>query len=222
MIPASTPIPLTKLDGTLTHTSPTRTATVAQNPPPDATSTVVVTPLPSSSPGPSPTAAPCVAGDTGWISPTNEVADSGGAGDGFELNPAEAFGDGGGWATDTDGAGERHIYFDYGIDTANCGSISGIEVRMDWWLDNLAGTNGLAVELSWDGGTSWTPPYLDSVESLSERTVIVGGALDDWGHSWLVADSVDGTFMVRVTAISDSLPHSFNLDWIPIRAHYTP
>jgi hypothetical protein len=60
----------------------------------------------------------------------------------------------------------------------------GIEVRLDWWLDNANGNNALNVELSWDGGASWTPAKTTTTEPTSEATSVLGAADDNWGRGW--------------------------------------
>ena len=82
--------------------------------------------------------------------------------------------------------------------------------------------NALMVELSWDDGVSWTAPKSDAVESLTERTVVLGSPTDGWGHAWDRSDMNNGHLRVRVTALSDTLPHAFNLDWIPVCVYYGP
>ncbi len=103
---------------------------------------------PTSTATSTPTPTTCATSDTGYHSPTLETADTGGNGDGFEWNPAKAFEDGASWGTDTDGSGDRHRYYDYGFSIPSNCTITGIEVRLDWWLDDTSGTNSLSVELS--------------------------------------------------------------------------
>jgi hypothetical protein len=103
-----------------------------------------------------------------------------------------------------------------------CSTISGIEVRLDWWLDSTSGTNSMSVELSWDGGTSWTAAKTDSTETRSEHTVVLGGGTDTWGRSWTAADLSDANFRVRLTSNSTNANRDFYLDWVPINVYYAP
>lgn len=169
------------------------------------------------------TTASCFPGDTGLLDPTNQAADSGGDDDGFEVNPTNAFADGGGNAANNDGAGDRHLYYDYGISVSPDCSISGIEVRLDWWLDStIFSTSSMSVEFSWDGGTSWTAAKTDTTETTSEHTAILGGSTDTWGRTWTVAELSNANFRVRVTSNSDSSSRDFFLDWVPVRVYYGP
>ena len=94
---------------------------------------------------------------TDYKSPTAEEASDG---NGLENNPEGAFEDGGTVASHTNNtAGESHIFYNYNpFDIPEGSTINGIEVRTDWYLDSTGGTNSLDVDLSWDGGDSWTDP----------------------------------------------------------------
>ncbi|MGB6838531.1 MAG: hypothetical protein WBF66_12620 [Dehalococcoidia bacterium] len=160
--------------------------------------------------------------DTGWLDPSAEAADSGGDDDGFELDPTNAFADDGGYASNIDDAGDRHRFYDYGISLTAGSTIFGIEVRVDWWLDDTTDENSLGVELSWDGGTSWTAMKTDTEETTSEHTVVLGARNDTWSRTWSVSEFSDVNFRVRVTCNSTGAGRNFYLDWIPVKIHYIP
>lgn len=163
------------------------------------------------------------AGNTGFLSPTAQLADSGGDGDGFELTPQGAFADGGTpKARNRNGPGDRHRWHGYGVAVPAGCAVLGIEVRADWRLDSKQGVNALAVELSSDGGASWTAAKIDPIETTAEHTVVLGGAADTWGRSWSAADVADPGFRVRVTAISDKPARDWFVDWIPVRVTWGP
>ena len=164
----------------------------------------------------------CFPGDTGLQDPAADAADTGGDGDGFELNPLNAFADAGGNATNTDGAADRHRYYNYGISIGAGCSITGIEVRLDWWLDSTAGVSSMSVELSWDGGTTWTSAKTDTVETTSEHTATLGGSSDTWGRTWAVSEFSNANFRARLTSNSDDDLRDFLLDWVPVTVYYGP
>lgn len=162
---------------------------------------------------------------TGWISPSSNAADSGGDNNGFESNPTRAYDDGGtGYASNVDGAGDRHRYWGYDTSAIPAGSIIlGIEVRLDWWLDSTSGTNSMSVELSWNGGTSWTSAETDTSESTStSHSTTLGSASDTWGHTWTTTELNSSNFRVRLTCNSNNSSRDFYLDWVPIRITYAP
>src|SRR4030067_3539636 len=66
-----------------------------------------------------------------------------------------AYADSGGYA-DTDNPTQNATYYGYGFAIPSGNSIDGIEVRLDAWQDGGAGQGYLAVELSNDGGVTWT------------------------------------------------------------------
>ncbi len=174
------------------------------------------------------TVSTCTAGDTGFLNPTAQAADSGGDGDGFELNPSDAFTDGVASASNIDGDDDNHRFYNYGISIpAGCSTIAGIEVRLDWWLDAVDGNNKIEADLSWDGGTSWTAAKSDTQEPTTETTVILGGAADAWSRIWTIAELSDANFRVRVTTTcsgnpSKCSPRDYFLDWVPVKVFYTP
>jgi hypothetical protein len=126
-----------------------------------------------------------------------------------------------------------HEYYGYGFSVPAGATIDGIEVRMDASQRSLSPptTSSLAVELSWDGGTSWTTtgygtgPLNSGGESpfITYTIYTKGGISDDWGHTW-TADEINNNndFRVRLTAtiIGSSNGRTY-LDWVPVAVTYT-
>ena len=163
--------------------------------------------------------------NTGYLSPTANTPDSGGSGNGFESNPTGAYADGGSSALNTNGVGDTHRYFNYNISVPPGATITGIEVRSDWWMDSTTGTNSLGFELSWDGGATWTNSVSTSGDSTSQQTSVLGGNGDTWGHVWNSAQFNNTNFRVRVTSNCTSSgscsSRDFNLDWLPVKVYYS-
>jgi hypothetical protein len=179
--------------------------------------TATNTPTPTATNTPTATPTPC--GDSGYLNPSAQAADSGGNGDGFEVSPTSAYADAGGFASNIRGNGDRHRYYNYGVSVPGGCGIAGIVVRLDYWLKNTGGTNSVGVELSWDGGTSWTAMKSDGSAPTSEATVLYGSSTDTWGHAWSAADLTNGNFRVRVTMNLGNAAQEMYLDWIPIRVY---
>lgn len=169
------------------------------------------------------TSAACFGSDnTGLLDASADAADTGGDGDGFETSSTNAYSDGSGSATNTDGAADRHRYYDYTISyPAGC-PFAGLEVRLDWLLDSTAGISSMDVELSWDGGTSWTSAKTDTTETTTEHTTTLGNSTDNWGHAWTAGELGNANFRVRVTSNSDDSGRDFVLDWVPVTVYYGP
>ena len=162
---------------------------------------------------------------TGYLGPSGQAADTGGNNDGFELNPTYAYGDDLLYATNADGAGDQHRSYNYGISLPSGSTVEGIRVRLDWWVDDGGGDNSMSVELSSNGGSTWTAAKTDAVESTSEHTSVLGGAADIWGRIWTPDDLSDANFVVRLTCGCTGVgcgSRDFYLDWVAVSVYYTP
>jgi PKD repeat protein len=130
-------------------------------------------------------------------------------------NPTNAYDDGGGYAQAENG--QVHQYYGYNFSAIPDGAaIQGVEVRMDAWRQS--GQSGsIAVELSWDGGTSWTTTgYSASLSSNTGNIVYSGGPSDTWGRNWTASEVKTG-LRVRLNVTSTSW---VRLDWVPVTVYY--
>jgi len=166
--------------------------------------------------------------NTGLRSPTANAADAGGDGNGFESNPANAQAADSVSAVDNNSGTvsstscsstgrDRHRFSNYGITIPAGAAVAGIEVRLDARVDSTAGSPRMCVELSWDGGVSWTAPLATPTLSTSMTTRILGGAANTWGRTWTASELSDANFRVRVTNVANSTSRDFSLDWIAVR-----
>jgi len=101
-------------------------------------------------------------------------------------------------------------------------SVKGIEVVLDARVDSNFGTRGICVQLSWNGGASWTSAKATPNMSTSFVQYTLGSASDTWGRSWTEAELSNANFRVRVTDVSSSSSRDFSLDWVPVRITYGP
>jgi hypothetical protein len=171
------------------------------------------------------------ASNTGLRSPTANSADTGGDGNGFQTNPANAYVDDAASAVDTDSGTvsstsctstgrDRHRFFNYGMSLPAGATIQGIEVRLDSRADSTSGTPRMCVELSWDGGVHWTAPLATSTLSTTMATRTLGAPTNTWGRTWTPAELSNANFRVRVTNVANSTNRDFSLDWIAVRVSY--
>lgn len=173
------------------------------------------------------------AGNTGWLNPTANAPVTSGSGDnnGFQTNPANAYADGGGVAVDTDsGTGtqtsctsnrkDRHIYRDYNISIPAGATITGITVRLDAFADSTSGNPRMCVQLSWDGGVSWTNAQTTATLTTSEATYLLGGATNTWGRTWNASELSNANFRVRITNVASNTARDFSLDWVAVQVNY--
>jgi len=84
-----------------------------------------------------------------------------------------------------------------------------------------AGTSTICLELSWDGGTSWTAPQQVTMSGNAISPYTLGGASSLWGRAWAVGDFAAATFRVRITDAS-SANKDYRLDWLAVGVTYTP
>ena len=169
---------------------------------------------------------------SGYMNCTANAAVTSSAGDnnGFETTAANACADGGGNAVDTNSGTststscgnsnkDKHDFYDYNIPDPGATPVLGVNVRLDARVDSASGTRRMCVQLSWDGGANWTATKQTNNLSTSEQTYNLGGASDDWGHSWTAADLTNANFRIRVIDVADSTSRDFTLDWVTVRIY---
>jgi hypothetical protein len=167
---------------------------------------------------------------------TNQSAVTSNAGDnnGFQTNASLACADGGGNASDsnsgtststtcTSTAKDKHNFRDFDLSSAITGTtvgITGIEVRLDAWTNGTAATRRMCVQLSWDGGFTWTTTQQVDLTN-SEATYILGSPTNDWGRAWATNDFSNANFRVRVMNVASNTSTTFSLDAVAVNVHYT-
>ena len=169
--------------------------------------------------------------NTGFLSPGANAADSGGDGNGFEGSAANAHGDDTAAAVDnnsgtasstscTSSGRDKHRFFNYGLALPSGATVRGIEVRLDARVDNTSGSPRMCVQLSWNGGVSWTAAQTTSTLSTTMATRTLGSATNTWGRTWTAAELSNANFRVRVITVANSTSRDFSLDWIAVRVSY--
>ena len=172
--------------------------------------------------------------DTGYRDCTAEAAVTSGSGDnnGFQTNPMNACADDSSRAEDPNSGTntntscgssgkDRHDFYNYGISVPSGNHIMGIEVRLDAWVDSASGTRRMCVQLSWDGGNTWTSTQQTSNLRSSQRTYTLGGNGDNWDHTGTPSELSDANFRVRVTDVASSTSRDFYLDWAAVKVYYS-
>jgi hypothetical protein len=171
----------------------------------------------------------------------SNAADTIAAGDnnGYEGNPTRVCTDDSSFATDANsgtggtqscGAGavpdvtkDRHRFWGYALGLpGSVTSIDGIQVRADLGLNNATGTTALCAQLSWDGGTTWTPLKTQAIAVAAETTYIFGGTADTWGRAWTLAQLSATNLQVRIVDASTLTTKQFKLDYLAVQVTYTP
>ena len=164
----------------------------------------------------------------GFNSPTANAADTGGDGNGFETTPSNAQGDDAANAVDnnsgtgtgtscTSSGKDRHRFYNYGFSVPSGVTINGIEVRLDARADSTANAPMMCVQLSWDGGVTWTAAKATGTLGTSMATFTLGSQTDTWGRAWSAGELGNASFRARVIDVSSSTSRDFFLDWIAVR-----
>ncbi len=173
---------------------------------------------------------------TGLQSPTANAPVSSSAGDrnGFESNRTNAYADDGLFAVDTNSGSssssssctssskDKHLFYDYNLSIPTSSAIKGIEVRLDARVDSTSGSPRLCVQLSWNGGSSWTTAKTTATLKTSEASYVLGTASDLWGRSWTSGNFGNSSFRVRVISVASSTSRDFSLDWVAVRVTHQP
>ena len=168
---------------------------------------------------------------TALKSPSAQAADSGGDGNGFQTSPTNAYSDNGAFAVDTDSgtntstsctdAGkDKHRFYNYGFALPSGVTVSGIEVQLQAKVDATSGSPKMCVQLSWNGGATWTAAKTTATLSINEATYTLGGSADTWSRAWSTGDLSNANLRVRVINVASSTARDFSLDWIAVRVKY--
>lgn len=168
---------------------------------------------------------------TDWVFPNSQAADtSSGDRNGFEISAANMLANDGQYATDrnsgtnqnnscTNSGKDRHVVRDFNISLpAGKQTVNGIEVRLDGYADNAGRSPRFCVQLSWNGGGSWTSPQQTPVLTTSEQTYILGGVNDLWGRgAWIPSELSKSNFQLRIVSVANSTSRDFFLDTVGVR-----
>jgi carboxypeptidase T len=177
----------------------------------------------------------CVASSTGFRNPTAQAAVTSGSGDnnGFQTNAANALADDGLYAVDTNSgtgtstsctssAKDRHTFSNYGFTIPAGSTIQGIEVKLNSRVDSTTGSPRFCVQLSWNGGASWTTAVTSATLSTAETMYTLGGVTNTWGRAWTNTDFNDANFRVRLVMVASSTSRDYSLDWVGVQVRHTP
>jgi hypothetical protein len=165
----------------------------------------------------------------------SSAADTGGDGDGYETGTASACADDSVIATDVNtgtgarstdcanAANDRHRFRDFSLGLpGSVALVSGIQVRADVGMNNNGGTSRLCVELSGDGGSTWTAAKVLTLSGAAEATYLFGGAADTWGKIWAASEFTNANFRVRFTDATNQPNKDYLLDYVSVNVTYTP
>ena len=200
------------------------------------TSAPTVTPGPTNTPiPPTPTSTPAASTTTGFLSASANAAQTSSVGDndGYQTNPANAYADDSLVATDTNSGSntnvsctsntkDKHRFYNYNFNLPATALIQGIQVRLDGRADATGGSPKICVQLSWDGGSTWSTARSTATLSTTETTYILGNASDNWGRTWTPGNFSNANFRVRVIDVASNTSRDFFLDYLAVNITYQP
>jgi hypothetical protein len=171
--------------------------------------------------------------NTGFLAPTANAPVTTGAGDnnGYQTTPANAYALDGLLAVDPNsgtGTGtsctatskDKHDFYTFNVSLPAGASIRGIEVQLNAKADSTSNSPKICVQLSWDGGTTWTAAQTTATLTTSTAAYNLGGAANNWGRTWAATDFSNPAFRVRLIDVASSTARTFSLDALAVRISY--
>ena len=154
-------------------------------------------------------------GDTGFRDPTATGDDHN-----QWSNASNAYASDDAYASVTSN-GQQQDWYNFGFTVPSGAIIDGIEVYVEG-NDQLA-ANGVAVEVSWDGGATYTSTGAQQLWPGSGTDVrrAFGGGDDTWGRTWSESELSNSNFRVRLTKIGSSNVVNFDVDQVRVNVYYT-
>lgn len=121
----------------------------------------------------------------------------------------------------SDSLGKAQDWFDFNFPLPGDAIIEGIQVDVEG--NNQSQANGVDIELSWDGGASYTSSGKGAIWPISSVDSIesFGGPGDGWGRTWSAAECSDSNFRVRLTRKGATEGVDFQVDHIQINVTFS-
>jgi hypothetical protein len=117
---------------------------------------------------------------------------------------------------------DRHVLSNFGFNVPTGSTIQGIEVKLNSRADSTTGSPRFCVQLSWNGGATWTSTLTSGTLSTAETMYIVGGVTNTWGRTWTPAELNDANFRVRLVMVASNNSRDFSLDWVGVQVRHSP
>lgn len=95
-------------------------------------------------------------------------------------------------------------------------TVYGIGIYCGLYHNNTSGYTHVYVEISGDGGSTWTSTGNQGVttELWTLQSAFVGGSGDLWGETWSASNFTDANFKVRLTFVNDGSTWYSELDYV--------
>jgi hypothetical protein len=119
----------------------------------------------------------------------------------------------------TQSSKDKNLFSNYNIAVPGS-TITGIAIRLDGLANSITGSPKICVQLSWNGGSSWTSAKSTPTLTTANATYLLGSSTDTWGHAWTIAQLNNTNFRVRVIDVAGNTTTTFSLDWAAVRVYY--
>ena len=143
------------------------------------------------------------------------------SGTGSYTNPNNAFASDNAVATTVNLTSAAQIYESFGIADLAGATIDGILVKVEARVSSTADRADYTIELSWDGGTTWTATKSSFQYDTADITMPYGGA-DTWGRTFVPSELTNANVKVRITNSFAASTNDANVDWVNVQVFYTP
>jgi hypothetical protein len=173
---------------------------------------------------------PVPSSSTPFAFAVTSVAGTGGDGNGYETNRSSLWGaTDGGFASDVNSgtasgtsctSTARDSESTSGYSLGSLGStILGIRVQVVGKASSNGNSPKLCVQLSSDGGATWTAGKISGALKTSAQTFTLGSTSDLWDGSWTAASFGSG-FRIRIIDLASSTSRTFSLDSVSVSVTY--
>lgn len=95
-------------------------------------------------------------------------------------------------------------------------TILGIRVQLTGKINSTGNSPRYCVQLSWNGGSSWTTGKSTATLTTALATSTLGTTADTWGHAWTTAELSSANFRVRIIDLASATNKTFSLDAVGV------
>ena len=113
---------------------------------------------------------------------------------------------------------DRHVFQGFAFGVPAGATIKGIEVKLEAKVDNTNGAPKMYVELSADGGATWSAAKVTPTLSKTKTAYVLGSGSDLWSGAW--SGTNIGTLRLRITDVASNTSRDFSLDSVAVQVTY--
>ena len=142
------------------------------------------------------------------------------SGIGTWTNPDNTFANDATEATSPNSINAAQIYENFNLPNLTGSNIIGVLVEAETFVSSTTLLSEFSVQLSWNGGTSWTT----AKSSFQNETTVIAfffGGADAWSHAFIPAELTNINFKVRIANSFASSSNDGSCDYITAQVFYT-